>query len=84
MLLHIFLVHKEKPVGELRVSQIVNPVNACDKTLPLHVTKNVPQYDFRFSTVQKECDAGTSSTLLLSDVRNNVIIARCFHPRYLT
>src|SRR6266568_6822506 len=50
MLLHIFPVHKEKPVAELSMSQTLNTINECDETLPLPVTNNVLQCDFRFST----------------------------------
>jgi hypothetical protein len=50
MLLHVFPVHKEKPVADKSMSQTLNTVNKCDETLALPVTKNVLQCDFRFST----------------------------------
>jgi hypothetical protein len=65
------------------MSQILNTVNECDETLQLSVTKNVLQTDFHFSPAFKECDAETLGHLLLSEIGNNAIIARCFHPQIL-
>ena len=38
---------------------------------------------FHFSLALKECDAETLGHLLLSEIGNNAIIARCFHPQIL-
>ena len=66
------------------MSQILNTVNECDEPLPLPVTKNVLECDFRFSTFlsyEKNVTLKPLSNLLLSEIGNNVIIARCFHPQ---
>ena len=64
----------------------MNTVNECYETFPLSITKNVRQNDFRFSTFlsyEKNVTLKFSCYLLLSEIVNNAIIARCFHPQIL-